>query len=551
MAREWQNRQYVEISSVTGAALYPNMAHPTCSITIGYLCTMPKSGKKVLEGPKYFAIKEDCMTDVSLCFEVHQPIRLKKSFFWDRSLLREVVPGLSEFYYDSAENRRIFDRISKKCYLPANGVILEAIRKHEGTERPFKVAYSFSGIFLEQCRDYQPEVMDSFMRLVETGNVEVLEQTYYHSLASLYDEPEEFCEQVRMHRELIWDLFGLKPSTFENTELIYNDRIAKLAEGLGYRAIFTEGVVADPNHVYRPKGTDMALLLRNYQLTDDIGFRFSSRQWEEYPLTAEKYASWLAATPGRCINIFCDYETFGEHQWSDTGIFEFLRFLPQEVQKYKNLRFATPSEIAEGNQSRKELSVERAVSWADLERDTSCWLGNALQQACFLYHRQLEAPVKESVDEELLKIWRVLGLSDHLYYLFTHGGGPGEVHSYFSPYGTPYDAAVTYFSVLADLHFRLKQRIRLADRPFRFAEGPDKFTGEVAWSLMGLKKHLAKVAASSLEYHSRRGDLAAWARTSIGDEGLAEKMEQLSDQEGKKLRSTLLEAVDAALRVRV
>ena len=490
------------------------------------------------------------MTDVSLCFEVHQPLRLKKNFFWDRSLLREVVPDLSDFYFDSSENRRIFDRVSKKCYLPANDVILEAIRKHEGQERPFKAAYSFSGIFLEQCRDYQPEVLDSFVRLVETGNVEVMEQTYYHSLTSLNEEPEEFYEQVRMHKELIWDLFGLEPSTFENTELIYNDRIAKLAESLGYRAIFTEGVVADPNYVYRPRGTEMALLLRNYQLTDDIGFRFSSRWWEEYPLTADKYAAWLAAAHGSCINIFCDYETFGEHQWSETGIFEFLRFLPQEVLKWKNLRFATPREIAECNPARRELSVERTVSWADLERDTSCWLGNALQHACYLYHRQLEAPVKESGDEELLKIWRTLGLSDHLYYLFTHGGGPGEVHSYFSPYGTPYDAAVTYFSVLADLHYRLKERLRLADRPFRFSEGPDRFTGEVAWSLVGLQRLLAKVADTSLEYHSRKGDLAIWVRTSLGDEGLAGEMERLKNKKGDELRRRLLRAVDAALRVR-
>ncbi len=490
------------------------------------------------------------MTDVSLCFEVHQPLRLKKNFFWNRSLLREVVPDLFDFYFDQAENRRIFDRISRKCYLPANDVILEALRRHEGHERPFKVAYSFSGIFLEQCREWQPEVLDSFTKLVETGNVEVLEQTYYHSLTCLYDEMKEFREQVKMHKELIWDIFGLVPETFENTELIYSDRIAKLAESMGYKAIFTEGVVADPNYVYRSRGTEIALLLRNYRLTDDVGFRFSSRWWEEYPLMADKYSSWLAKAPGRCINIFCDYETFGEHQWAETGIFEFLRFLPQEMLKHKNLRFATPSEVVRNNPSRRELSVERTVSWADLERDTSCWLGNGLQQACFAYQRQLEAPVKESDDAKLLKIWRTLGLSDHLYYMFTHGGGPGEVHSYFSPYGTPYDAAVTYFSVLADFHCRLKERIGLADRPFRFAEGHDRFTGEVAWSLAGLHSLLPKVTDTSLEYHNGRGDFAAWARTSLGDEVLAEKIEHLKDLEGKKLRASLLRAVDAALKVR-
>lgn len=488
------------------------------------------------------------MTDVSLCFEVHQPLRLNKDFFWNRSLHREIVPTLADFYFDDDENRRIFERISQKCYLPANQVILDAIHKHEGEERPFKVAYSFSGIFLEQCRKYRPEVLDSFAKLVDTGQVEVLEQTYYHSLCSLYEETQEFYEQVKLHRELIRDIFAVQPSTFENTELIYNDRIAKLAEYMGYRAIFTEGVVADPNYVYRSRGTEMALLLRNYQLTDDIGFRFSSRWWEEYPLTADKYASWLATAPGQCINLFCDYETFGEHQWEETGIFEFLKYLPEEVLRHKNLRFATPAEVVRNNPPKKELSVEKYVSWADLERNTSCWLGNALQEACFLYQKQLEAPVKESRDQDLLQIWRTLGLSDHLYYIFTHGGGPGEVHSYFSPYGNAYEAAVTYFSVLADLHYRIKKRIRLGDEPFRFAAGEGQFTGEVVWSLEGLQIVLARIDAASLEYHNDRGDLASWTKTSLGDGCLAEKLEGLGDMRGEGLRKALLRAVGAALQ---
>jgi alpha-amylase len=489
------------------------------------------------------------MTDVSLSFEVHQPLRLNKNFFWDRHILREAVSGgLFDFYFDDAENRRIFDRISDKCYLPANEVIFDCIKRFEESDRPFKVAYSFSGVFLEQCSKYRPQVLESFQRLVETEKVEVLEQTYYHSLASLYEDKAEFCDQVRMHRELIWDIFGKKPTTFENTELIYSDEVAKLADGLGYKAIFTEGVVSDPNHVYRPKGTNLTLLLRNYQLTDDIGFRFSSRFWEEYPLTAKKYATWLAATPGRCINIFCDYETFGEHQWKETGIFEFLRYLPDEVLKHENLRFATPSEIARDIPPDSELSVESYVSWADLERDTSCWLGNALQQACFVYQKRLEAPVKESQDANLLNIWRILGLSDHLYYIFTHGGGPGEVHSYFSPYGTPYDAAVTYFSVLADLHYRLKKDLKIADEQFRFAKGIDEFTGEVAWSLAGLKKALVDVDTDCLEYHNQKGDLAKWARTSLGAEELGKELDELKDIKGERLRKALLQAVDAALK---
>ena len=488
------------------------------------------------------------MTLVSLCFEVHQPIRLKKNFFWDGSALKEVVPDLRDYYFDHQENRRIFERVADKCYLPANQVILDSIKRFEGSDKPFCVAYSFSGVFLEQARAYRPEVLDSFLRLVDTGRVEVLEQTYYHSLSSLYEDQREFTEEVKMHREAIWELFGLLPTTFENTELIYSDQVARMAESMGYKAIFTEGTLADPNYVYRPPETNLSLLLRNYKLTDDIGFRFSSHNWEEYPLTADKYASWLAAAPGQCINIFCDYETFGEHQWADTGIFDFLYHLPEEVNRHEHLRFATPAEIARQIPPKQELSIRDYISWADIERDTSCWLGNALQQACFIYQKRLEAPARESGDD-FLRIWRTLGISDHLYYLFTHGGGPGEVHNYFSPYGIPYDASVTYFSVLADLHYRLKKRIHLADAPFRFATGVDQFTGEVAWSLAGMKEALKTVSLESLEYHSRQGDLALWAATSLGDGVLVKRISRSRRIKGERLREKLIKAVQSSLEV--
>lgn len=492
---------------------------------------------------------EKCMTYVSLCFEVHQPLRLQRSFFWDGSPLREVLTGsLFDFYFDTDENRRIFERVSSKCYLPANQVILDAIKRFQDSERPFKVAYSFSGVFLEQCKAFRPEVLDSFARLVETGMADVMEQTYYHSLSSLYEEKGEFKEQVKMHRELVWDLFGARPDTFENTELIYNDEIASLVESMGYKAIFTEGIVANPNYVYRPPGGDMALLLRNYQLTDDVGFRFSSRSWEEYPLTAEKYSSWIATTSGDCINIFCDYETFGEHHWSDSGIFEFLRYLPGEILKWENLRFASPREIAETVKPAGNISVGKAVSWADLDRDTSCWLGNALQWACFLYEKRLEAPVKESGDQELLRIWRYLGLSDQLYYIFTRGGGPGEVHSYFSPYGNAYDAAVTLISVLSDLHYRLKKSLHLADQPFKFATGVDEFTGDEAYSLETLCRSLRGIDACSIEYHMDSGDLSNWAMTSLGDKTLAKKIDDLRGLRGDSLREGLIKAAVSRLK---
>ena len=488
------------------------------------------------------------MTDVCLCFEVHQPLRLKKDFFWGGSPMRRIEPDqLSDFYFDDPENRRIFDRVAEKCYLPTNEIILEEIMRRRDSERPFKAAYSFSGVFLDQCERYNPEVLDSFARLVETGMVELLEQTYHHSLASLYEDGREFAEQVRMHRERVWDAFGVRPRIFENTELLYDDRIAKVVEGMGYAGIFAEGVVAPPNHVYRPEGCErITLLLRDYQITDDMGFRFSARWWNEYPLTAEKYASWIAAKPGEVVNIFCDYETFGEHQWADTGIFEFLRFLPSEVLKWEHLQFSTPSDVVDRNPALEIISVPHTSSWADIERDTSCWLGNALQWACYSYHRRLEGPIKESGDRRLLEIWRTLGLSDHLYYAFTHGGGPGEVHNYFSPYGSPYDAAVTFFAVLADLHHRVKSWVNASEDPFLFSTGIDQFTGDAAWGPRSLREVLERADTTSLEYHARRGDLSAWVRGSLRDQALAGKIEAAEGLRGDGLRAALLAAAAEA-----
>lgn len=489
------------------------------------------------------------MKDVCLCFEVHQPLRLKKDFFWGGSPLKRIEPDqILDFYFDDHENRRIFDRVAEKCYIPTNDIIFEEIRRHQDSERPFKAAYSFSGVFLDQCERYNPRVLESFARLVDTGMVEVMEQTYHHSLASLYEDGKEFAEQVRMHREKIWDNFGVKPRIFENTELLYDDRIAKVVENMGYAGIFAEGIIAPPNHVYKPEGCDrISLLLRDYQITDDMGFRFSARWWNEYPLTAEKYGSWIAAKSGECVNIFCDYETFGEHQWADTGIFEFLKFLPGEILKWENLRFATPSEVVDKNTPIETISVPETTSWADIERDTSCWLGNALQWACYTYHRRLEGPIKESKDRFLLDTWRTLGLSDHLYYAFTHGGGPGEVHNYFSPYGSPYDAAITFFSVLSDLHYRVKSWVDAADDPFLFSTGIDQFTGDAAWGQRSLRAVLESAKIDTLEYHAKRGDLSAWVKSSLHDGALAERLEATEGLRGTDLRAALLEAVDEAM----
>ena len=386
------------------------------------------------------------MTYISLSFEVHQPYRLNRGF-----------PYQGGEYFDEKLNRSTFNKISEKCYRPATEIILDRLDEHKNE---FKVAFSISGVFLEQCEMYDPDLLELFKNLAETKNVEFLCQTYYHSLSSLYEDKDEFIDQVEMHFRTIRDLIGYTPTFFENSELLYNSEIAELAGSLGFKGIFTEGISRilgwrSPNYVYEQN--NMPVLLRNYQLTDDIGFRFSSREWEEYPLTADKYAAWLSETQGDCINIFMDYETLGEHHWADTGIFEFLRYLPEEILKYDHLSFLTPSEIVEACDPVGEVDVGvfDTISWADLERDTSCWLGNEMQIACYEKLKRMEKKVKETGDRELLETWRRLGISDHLYYLFTAGGGPGEVHSYFSPYNSPIDAFVIYYSVLSDFERRI------------------------------------------------------------------------------------------------
>ncbi|MDY6964862.1 MAG: glycoside hydrolase family 57 protein [Halobacteriota archaeon] len=403
------------------------------------------------------------MLDVSLCFELHQPFRIDKKLVHKRIPRTVKVEDLFDLYFDDESNRSIFKKISEKCYYPTTEIILNEIERHKKDKKRFKVAFSVSGIFIEQCERYDPGLLDLFCQLRETGCVEFLCQTYYHSLSSLYEEKDEFIEQVKLHDQAINDVFGYKPKFFENTELLYNNELAGIIEKLGYKGMFTEGVEKilgwrSPNFVYRPRDQRIKILLRNYHLTDDVGFRFSSKWWEEYPLTADKYAAWLAATtPGQCINLFMDYETFGEHHWSDTGIHNFLSFLPREVFKYKNLRFSTPSEIIKKFDSVGELDVGvfDTISWADLERDTSCWLGNDMQRVCFNLIKNFGKYIRGSENKELLRIWRYLQTSDHLYYIFTAGGGPGEVHSYFSPYRTPIEAFVSLYSILTDFESRL------------------------------------------------------------------------------------------------
>jgi alpha-amylase len=502
------------------------------------------------------------LTDIVFVFEVHQPIRLKKNFFWDHNMFRRLSKKeFYDFYFDRALDREIFERACRKCYFPSNAILLQLIDEFKGEKKKVKVSFSISGLFIEQCEMYAPDLLDSFRQLSETKCVEFLDQTYYHSLSGLYPIRDEFVEEVKIHRQAMKDLLNFEPLTFENTELLYNNAVAKAVEKMGYIGIFTEGVERIlkgklPNHLYKAKGCEkIKVLLRNYKLTDDIGFRFSNRSWSEWPLTADKYASWLAGTPGQYVNIFPDYETFGEHHWPETGIHEFLKYLPKEILKWENLQMATPSEVVSEYDTLGEIDVPElgeTVSWADLERDTSGWLGNTMQWAYYTETRELEPIAKESKDKEFLRIWRYLLASDHLYYMFTAGGAPGEVHNYFAPYNSPVDAFITAQSAALDFESRLKLYVIAANEPFLFytSSGEESFTGIKAWSLMGLIDALEKVTIKSLEFHNSRGDFEEWARLSLRDEELSAKFENVrsSKVKGESLRIDLCEATKTHLK---
>ena len=384
------------------------------------------------------------MTSICFYFQVHQPVRLNRFNMFSNSP-----------YFDEIKNKNILEKVATKCYIPTNKILLDLIDQYK---KKFKIAFSLTGVFVEQCQKYVPHVIESFKQLANTGNVEFLSETYYHSLSALFSQ-REFEEQINLHKNLINDLFGQKPEVFRNTEAMYSNSIAKLIENLGYKGIITEGhekVLSwrSPNYLYKPVGCEKIVsLLRNYKLSDDIGFRFSAKWWEEYPLTADKYASWISKCEGDCINLFIDYETFGEHQWQDTGIFEFLKHLPNEIFKYKHLEFKTPSEVVKSYKPVGNIDVPYILSWADVDRDSSAWLENEMQRFAFEQMVGLEEKIKEN--PELLKMWRMLQISDHFYYMCTKWFADGDVHKYFNAYDSPYDAFLNYMNILQDLKNRL------------------------------------------------------------------------------------------------
>lgn len=395
------------------------------------------------------------MSSVCFYFQVHQPRRIRPYRVFDIGESRDYFGDTSE---TDLNNERVLQKVARKSYLPTNRLLLDLLASHP----EMKVSFSLSGTVIEQLQEYSPETLESFQALVDTGRVEILGETYYHSLAFFYSR-EEFIRQVNKHTRLVEDLFGYTPSVFRNTELAYNNEVARWAKRHGYKGVIAEGWDAilgwrSPNFVYEPSGVSgISLLLKNYKLSDDIAFRFSREDWEEWPLTAEKFAHWVSSHNGNgdIINLFMDYETFGEHQWEDTGIFDFLSALPEEVYKHPDNDFKTPSEVIYHYEPKDEVHVEETITWADTHRDLSAWLGNRMQQEAIRALYDLEEPVLQSGDRELIEDWRRLQTSDHFYYMCTKWSNDGDVHAYFSPYESPYDAFITYMNVLNDMRLRV------------------------------------------------------------------------------------------------
>ena len=385
---------------------------------------------------------------ICLYFQVHQPTRLRQYRFFDI--------GKDSHYYDDFANRTILKRVAQKCYLPMNELLLDAVKQSKGK---LKLAFSISGSALEQFDRYAPEVISSFKALADTGKVEFLCETYYHSLSSL-NAPSEFQHQVLKHKAAVEKYLGVTPVTFRNTELIYSDDIARQVYDLGFKTMLTEGARhimgwQSPNYVYTAASqSKLKLLLRNYGLSDDIAFRFSDKGWSEWPLTTEKFVDWLDSADGEIVNLFMDYETFGEHQTADSGIFEFMKALPKAVLAAGH-EFVTPSQAVKNIKPIAPLEVPDPISWADEERDLSAWLGNELQQEAFNKLYGLTEKLAIIGDPDLWSDFGHLQESDHLYYMCTKFFSDGEIHKRFSPYATPFEAFINYMNVLSDFIIRV------------------------------------------------------------------------------------------------
>lgn len=401
------------------------------------------------------------MLTVCPYFHVHQPHRIKKYSVFDIGNDREYFNANNE---TDLNNERVLRKVAYKSYIPATQTLGTLLEKHP----EFRFALSFSGTILDQFETYMPEVLQAFQALVRTGRVEILADTYYHSLAFFYSRPE-FERQVAYHKERVFDLFGVIPRVFRNTELSYTNTLAQWCEENGYLGIMAEGwdpilEWRSPNYVYQPKGcSKIKVLLKNYKLSDDIAFRFGNRAWESWPLDADTYARWVHAHhgDGHTINLFMDFETFGEHQWEDTGIFNFLHNLPTALLRHNETSFKTPTETIESYPSVGDIDVPHILTWADTDRDLTAWVGNDIQRDAITQTYALENRVLETENKELIETWRRMQTSDHFYYMCTKYWSDGDVHAYFSPYESPYDAYIAFMNALSDLQLRVTEALNL------------------------------------------------------------------------------------------
>lgn len=457
---------------------------------------------------------------ICLYFQVHQPFRLKRYRFFDL--------GHDHYYYDDYLNESIMRKVADKCYLPANKIILDLIHKHKGK---FKVSFSLTGLVINQFRLYAPEVLESFKALAETGMVEFLAETDSHSLSSL-NSKEQFEQQVLIHGEMLRKYLGVKKATaFRNTELIYSDQIGAWVADMGYKCMLTEGAKhvlgwKSPNFLYvNSINPRLKVLLRNFVLSDDIAFRFSNRGWNAWPLTADKYSSWISKLGPKSdlINIFLDYETFGEHNWKETGIFDFLQHLPSAIIRKTPFTFMTPSEVADTLQPIAAVSVPSPISWADEERDITAWLGNEMQVAALGKLYELADKVKQCNDEKLRKDWEYLQASDHFYYMATKFFSDGAVHAYFNPYETPYDAFMNYMNVLSDFEIRVNRCL------------PDNELNVIARldSLLKEKEQVIENQATEIARLQKKTEKVK-GKTKPKTKGASKKSDKKSDNQVKK-----------------
>lgn len=463
------------------------------------------------------------MATICMGFEVHQPYRLNRQFAPEPKLKKK---DLFDQYFDQL-NKEVLLRVADKCYNPATALILEKL------DEGFSCSFSISGILIEQMEKWSRDTLDLFGQVARHKNCEIIGQTYYHSIASCFADKSEFREQARMHSDLMYNCFRVRPTIFENTEFTFNNEIAATVKDMDFAGIYTEGVERilggrSPNYIYQCRG--IPVLLRNVTLSDDIAFRFANKSWERYPLTADTYADWVASSSGDVINVFLDYETFGEHFWKETGIFDFMRALPGELDA-RGVTSILPSDAVADHPPVGEIDVHDSISWADLEKDTSAWMGNDRQKTAF---HAVQAARPYAADKP---IWRYLQTSDHFYYMASKYGTCGEVHAYFSHHDAD-EAFRTYMKVLAHMEARnirvMKNRksaktlrILAPEDAFNFA-GPGGFIGHTAYSLDQFEDLLHVVPTDSILYHVGREDFIHWITDVLEDPKLAETITGLT-----------------------